>query len=178
MSLFRNVIVFASLLPSFVFASTQGTLGTTTTGTVSISITIPALVQVTGLSDLTIASASSFPVTANTTACIYSNVASPLGSYFVTASSTNASTTNFRVKDSGTNYITYAAYWNNAAAATQTTTLASGTKTAQQTGGSSTSLTCGGSPNANFNINLTAAAVEGVPAATYSDVVTIIISPT
>lgn len=180
MSLLYKVsfIVSFFLLPSFVFAATQGTLGTTSTGTVNISITIPALVQATGFSDITLGSTSSFPATGNTTACIYSNVASPLGSYFVTASSLNTSGSNFRVKDSGTNFIVYSAFWNNTSAASQTTALTSGTITAQQTGGSAVSLTCGGSANANFNISFSAAQVEGAPAATYTDVVTILITPT
>jgi len=174
----RVIFLLVSLLPSFVFAASPGTLGTTSTGTVNISITIPALVQITNLSDITLGSTSSFPASGNTTACIYSNVASPLGSYYVTASSVNTSGSDFRVKDSGTDYIIYSAYWNNTSSPSQTTTLTSGTKTAQQTGGSAVSLSCSGSSNANFNINFTAAQVQGAPAASYSDVVTIVISPT
>jgi hypothetical protein len=166
------------LISSTVLAATQGTLGTTSTGTINISITLPALVEVTGFSDITLGSTSSFPATGNTTACIYSNVASPLGSYFVTATSQNTSGTDFRVKDSGTDFIAYSAFWNNASSASQTTSLTSGTKTAQQTGGSAVSLNCGGSPNANFNISFSAAQVQGAPAASYSDVVTLLISPT
>lgn len=171
-----KVIVF--VFPSWIFAATQGTLGITSTGTVNVSITIPALVQITGLSDITLGSTTAFPATGSTTACIYSNVASPLGSYYVTATSQNTSGTDFRVKDSGTDYIVYSAYWNNSSAASQTTALTSGTKTAQQTGGSAVSLTCGGSANANFNISFSSSQVQGAPAATYTDVVTLLITPT
>ncbi|WP_115711825.1 hypothetical protein [Legionella sainthelensi] len=177
-SFFKIVSFIALILPTLVFAATQGTLGSTSTGTVNVSITIPALVQITGLSDITLGSTSSFPATGNTTACIYSNVATPLGSYYVTATSQNTSGTDFRVKDSGTDYIVYSAFWNNTSAAAQTTALTSGTKTAQQTGGSAVSLTCGGSSNANFNISFSASQVQGAPAATYTDVVTLLITPT
>lgn len=178
MSLLQKTICLISfVLPSLVFGSTQGTLGTTTTGTVNVSITIPPLVEVTGLTDITLGSTSSFPATGNTTACIYSNVTSPAGSYYVTATSQNSSGANFRVKDSGTNFIVYSAFWNNTSAATQNTALTSGTKTAQQTGGNATSLTCGGSANANFNLSFSAAQVQGVQAATYTDVVTVLITP-
>jgi hypothetical protein len=105
-------------------------------------------------------------------------VASPLGSYYVTATSQNASGSNFRVKDSGTNYIVYSAYWNNTSAASQATALTSGTKTAQQTGGSATSVTCDGSANANFNINFSSTQVQGAQAAAYSDVISIVVTPT
>ena len=178
MHLLLKIIYTVSLvIPSLIFAATDGSLGTTSTGTVVVSITIPALVQITGLSDITLGSASTFPVTGNTTACIYSNVASPLGSYYVTASSLNTSGADFRVKDSGMNYITYSAYWHNTSAATQTTALTSGTKTAQQTGGSAISLTCGGGANANFNINFSETQVQAAPAATYTDTVTLLITP-
>lgn len=177
-SFHRVIPLLNFLIPSFVFAATPGTLGTSSTATINISITIPSLVQISGLTDITLGSTSSFPATGNTTACIYSNVASPLGSYYVTASSTNTSGTDFRVKDSGTDYIVYSAYWNNTSSASQTTSLTSGTKTAQQTGGSAVSLTCGGTANANFNVNFNSSQVQGAPAASYSDVVTLIISPT
>lgn len=176
----KLLILLNSLTSFSVFAATQGTLGATSSGTVGVSITLSSLVQITGLTDITLGTVSTFPATGNTTACVYSNVASPLGAYFVTATSANASAGAFRVSDgAGTpKFITYSAFWNNAAAAAQTTTLTSGTKTAQQTGGSAVSLTCGGTPNANFNLSFSAAQVQGAAAATYTDTVTLLITPT
>ena len=64
----------------------------------TVSVVIPALVQISGLSDITLAPISfGSPVTGATTACIYTNVINPLGSYYVTAISTNASAGVFRV---------------------------------------------------------------------------------
>ncbi|WP_133139418.1 hypothetical protein [Legionella genomosp. 1] len=143
----------------------------------SVTVTVPALVQISGLSNITLSPINlSSPVTGNTTACIYTNTISPLGSYFVTATSANAASGTFRVVN-GSNFITYNAYWNPGSAPSQTITLVSGVKTAQQTGGSSTSLTCGGTPNANFNIRITSSQVAGAPAAVYTDTVTLLISP-
>lgn len=164
------------LIPSFSFAATQGTLGTTSTGTVGVSITIPALVQISSLSDIALGTPSSYPATGNTTACIYSNLVSPAGGYYVTATSLNASAGAFRVVNSG-NFITYSAYWNNTSAATQTTALTSGTKTAVQTGGSATSVTCGGTPNANFNVSFSATQIQAASPASYTDTVTVLITP-
>jgi hypothetical protein len=175
-----KIVLFASLLViSRGYAATDGTLGTTSTGFVTVSITIPALVQISGLADITLNSVTTLPVTGSTQACIYSNVVTPsLGSYIVTASSTNASGTNFRVKDSaGPNFIVYSAFWNNTSAATPTTALSSGTSTTRQSGGSATSVTCGGGKNANFNISFSPDQVESAAATTYTDVVQIIISP-
>lgn len=145
--------------------------------TTTVSVTIPALVQISGLSDIALAPTNfASPVTGATTACIYTNVINPLGSYFVTATSNNASAGAFRVIN-GTKFITYSAFWNPASAATQTVALSSGVKTAQQSGGNSTSVTCGGVPNANFNIRFTGAQVAGASAATYTDTVTLLVSP-
>lgn len=145
--------------------------------TTTVSVTIPALVEISGLSDITFTPTNfGSPVTGSTTACIYTNVISPLGSYYVTASSNNVSAGQFRVTN-GTNFIVYNAYWNPASSATQSVSLTSGVKTAQQSGGNSSSLTCSGTPNANFNISLSNSEVEGVPAATYTDTVTLVISP-
>src|SRR5579871_542163 len=114
--LYKIIFFVNFLLPSLVFAASQGTLGTTSTGTVGVSITIPSLVQVTGLLDIAVGTVSSVPslgVTGSTSACIYSNLQSPqVGDYFVTASS-NVSGSVFKAKGSGSNYITYSAYWNN-----------------------------------------------------------------
>jgi len=143
----------------------------------TVSVIIPALVQISGLSDISLTPTSfASPATGATTACIYTNVLTPLGSYYVTASSLNASSTTFRATN-GTSFITYNAYWNATSSPSQTISLSSGVKTAQQSGGSSSSLTCSGTPNANFNISLGSAQVEGFAAATYTDTVTLLISP-
>jgi hypothetical protein len=174
-------LILSTLVSPVAMSATQGTLGTTSTGTVAVSITIPSLVQITGLSDIALTPTTiSGSVTGNTTACIYSNVVSPLGSYFVTATSANAAAGAFRVNNGGTTgtYITYSAFWNNSSAPAQTTALTSGTKSAQQTGGSAVSLTCGGTPNANFNISFSSAQIAGAVPNTYTDTVTLLITPT
>lgn len=143
----------------------------------TISVTIPGLVQISGLSNITLIPTDFIsPILGATTACIYTNVITPLGAYYVTATSANGLAGAFRVVNGG-NFITYRAYWNPTSASSQTVLLASGAKTAQQLGRNSTSLTCGGNPNANFNIRFTSAQIAGAPAATYTDTVTLVISP-
>jgi len=143
----------------------------------TVSVTVPALVQVSGLGDITLSPTNlGSPATGATTVCVYTNVLSPLGSYYVTATSLHASSGLFRVTN-GTNFISYGAFWNTTSSSTQTVTLTSGVKTAQQSGGSNTSLTCSGSPNANFNISFSSIQIAGAPPATYSDTVTLVVSP-
>lgn len=143
----------------------------------AVSVTVPALVQIGGLNNITLAPiVFGSPITGSTTACIYTNVLSPAGSYYVTATSTNAFSGTFRVSN-GVNFISYDAYWNPGASASQTTVLSSGVKTTQQSGGSDTSLTCSGTPNANFNISFSSSQMEGAPPGSYTDTVTLLISP-
>ncbi len=176
--LYKVILFIVFLSPSSVFAATQGTLGTTSTGTVNISITIPSLVQICGLNDITLGTTSTFPATGATTAAIYSNTASPAGSYLVTASSANASGTTFQVAN-GSHVIAYSAFWGNTSATSPSIALQSGVQTVRQTGGSnSNSFSCSTSANANFNISFTAAQVQGAPPSlTYTDTVTILINP-
>ena len=169
MKAFKKICFYLLIPTSCVYAANPSTT--------TVSVTIPALVQISGLSDITL-SPTNFgsPITGATTACIYTNVINPLGSYYVTATSANTSSGAFRVAN-GTNFVPYIAFWSPTSSPTQTTALTSGVKTAQQSGGSSSSLTCGGTPNANFNLSLSSTQVAGFPAATYTDTVTLVISP-
>lgn len=145
--------------------------------TTTVMVTIPALVQVSSLSDITLSPIDfSSSITGNTSVCIYTNTITPLGSYYVTASSAHASSGTFRVAN-GSQFITYNAYWNTASSPAQNVSLVSSVKTSQQTGGNGVSLTCAGSPNANFNIQFSNAQIAGAPAGTYTDTVTLLISP-
>jgi len=143
----------------------------------TVSVTIPALVQISGLNDISLSPINfAIPVKGSTTACIYTNVLSPQGSYYITASSMHASSSLFRVAN-GANFVTYNAYWNPTSASTQTVSLVSGVKTAQQSGGSDISLTCSGNPNGNFNISFNSTQIAGAPPGSYSDTVTLVVSP-
>lgn len=145
--------------------------------TTTVSVTIPGLVQISGLSDIALAPTSiASPVLGATSACIYTNVLSPLGSYYVTATSANGLSGAFRVAN-GSKFVTYNAFWNTSSAATPTLSLASAIKTVQLSGGNSASLNCGGVANANFNILFTTAQLTTASAITYSDTVTLLISP-
>jgi len=164
-----RVMVFLFIAISALYAANPSTT--------TVSVVIPALVQISGLNDIGLTPTNfASPVTGATTACIYTNVLSPLGSYYITATSANASAGVFRVTN-GTAFINYNAFWNQNAAATQATALTSGIKTAQQSGGSDSSLTCSGVANANFNIRFTSAQIAGVSAGVYTDTVTLIVSP-
>ncbi len=143
----------------------------------AITVTIPSVVLITGLNDIVLSPISTASNAAgNTTACVYTNVAANPGSYFVTATSANALGGVFRTTN-GSSFLSYSAYWNSNASAIPTTLLSSGGKTVRQTGGSFTSQNCAGLANANFNLQFLASNLSAAAAASYTDTVSIVISP-
>lgn len=169
----RSKILFLLIL-SFnihsVFAATDGTLGATSQGTVNISLTIPQLVRISGLSDIALGTVTSAPATGNTTACIYSNSA---GNYSITATGSGTAGA-FTVTD-GTNNISYSSTWDDGVAGA--TALTAGTALTGRQGASTTSVTCGGGSNSTFAITFSEADIAAAPQGNYTGVATLLISP-
>ena len=113
-------------------------------------------------------------VSGNTTACIYSNQAATPGGYVITATSGTGGVGSFLTTD-GSNNLSYTATWDDGSGASS---LTSGTQLTGQTGADETLIDCGGVPNATFAVNFVAADMQGVPQGTYTDTVTLLISPT
>ena len=158
------------------FAATQGTLGTTSTGDVVISLTIPGLVQISGLSDIALTPIdTSVDASGSTTACIYSNSSTP-GGYTINATSGNGGAGSFITVNGGNN-LAYTATWDDGSGGGPTA-LTSGTTLIGQTNADQTSTNCSGGSNATFAINFTAANMQAVPQGVYTDTVTLVVAPT
>lgn len=164
------------------WAATQGTTGTTSTGTVLVSIVIPSIVRITGLSDIAIGTPSDLTTSATglTTACIYSNQRATPGGYAITATSLNSAGAGlFSAKNTATtSTLNYTATWASNNTNASPTTLTSGTKLTGQLNASSISTTCSGGSNATFAVSFAAASMQSAPDGTYTDTVTLVISPT
>ncbi len=104
---FKGIIVASSLTAMFgvAMAATDGTLGASSTGTTEVTISIGDLIQISGLSDITVTPTTiTSDATGNTTACIYTNGTNVPGGYQVTATSTNGTTgSSFDTADGGGN---------------------------------------------------------------------------
>jgi hypothetical protein len=165
-------------------AAIQGSTGTTSTGQVQVQIIIPALVNISGLTDITIPTPTNFsvPATGQTTACVYTNSAAATPTYAVTATSANSGGgTDFFVKNGPSSTLKYTATWTNTGSTPGPVTLASGVKVTGRTGANNTSTTCasgGPSSNATFAVSFAAADMQLAPDGTYTDTATIVISPT
>lgn len=175
----KNFLFLSLLFPCTVFSVQQGTLGQTSTGRVVVTIVIPNLVQISGLTDISIAPYNTGS-TGTSPACIYSNVGTGNnGTYYLTPSSANPSTGTFRAISGGGAFLPYTAQWTSTGTGATTITLASGTKSVALTGASTTTTNCASTSgtNATFTVSVSDAQVAGVVAATYTDTATLLITP-
>ena len=110
---------------STTYAETQGSIGSTSSGNSVVSLNIPELVGISGLSDISLSTSNmSTPATGNTTACIYTNSQNS-GQYNITATSaSDTSSTGTFYASNGSTKLEYTAKWNDG---TTDTTLTSGT---------------------------------------------------
>jgi hypothetical protein len=185
-----HVAIVSIAMATPAFAQTDGSLGSTSSGTSDISVTITELARVTKVNNLA-AGAYSGAVDGNGNGfdmaddvCIYTNASS--GSYRVTLSgnynSAGAAGTDFFVRG-GTagDTIAYSVGWNDVRATNSGETAATaGTAITSQTG-YSTALDCGGATetetNARFHVTMTQADMLAERADTYTGTLTILIAP-
>lgn len=151
-------------------AASQGSLGSTSTGSVVINATIPNLAQISRLDDINLGSWSGADMNGSDQFCVFSSTRS----YTITATSANGAAAVFRLKDAGTNYIPYTVSWTDSAA-TSLPLLNAVTSLPFAT--NATSTNCGGGDNTTVSINVPTAGIGSVPAGAYSDTLTMLVTP-
>ena len=174
-----NIKTFTKVMGLAVFASTSsiaatdGTLGTTSTFSYNVTITIPERVRISGLQDAAFGAFGSSDTRINDDVCIYSNTSG--GNYDVTATGSGAG--NAFTIASGPNTVPYRLFWNDVTGTVGQTELSAGTTLVGQTGADRTDTSCSGGNNANIDILIERASVEGNPNGTYTGVITLVIEP-
>lgn len=175
------VLLGRTLFAAFVqvtpcLGATDGTRGTSSTGDLDITMSVPSLVKISHVADLSFGTYSGSGSTSrNDDVCVWTNLAS--GNYRVTARGNGAANA-FTVKraNPATDTAPYTVRWNNAPGP-GTTALTADTISADFSGANTTNTTCSGGVNANFQVSFTQSALLAVPAGEYSGVLTLIISP-
>jgi hypothetical protein len=165
----------------FAQAATQGPVGTTSSGSVTISASISAHVDITSLSDVTFADADLAPVvntsnqaTKTANVCIWSNNADR--SYYVTASGSGAANA-FSMANGANPAVPYEVYWNASSGQTTGAQLTAGAKSAKLTSTGSTP-TCGGGVSATLVVGIMGSdANTMVASATYTGALTLLVAP-
>ena len=172
-------VAFAAMAASggVAFAATQGTVGATSTGSLNITLTIPQLVRITGLTDITMPTwDGSTDIQGTDNVCVFSSTRR----YTVTATGSGASSA-FTLAD-GTaptpNTIAYAVEWAASSGASSGTGLTSGTALTAQTT-NATSTTCAGGTNATVIVKITSANLSAAPSAgtNYTGTLTLVVAP-
>lgn len=159
------VIAAAALAPAF--AADEANLNK------FLLIRKAAAVRISNLQDFIFPASLTAPSPLEDTVCIYSTED---GRYQVTATSGNASGTQFRLR-SGTGSIAYTVRWFDGSGGGTAYDLMSGRASQVLSGADRRNPDCGGGTNARLRIALDPASYEAVPPGTYSDTLTLMVAP-
>jgi len=168
--------ISAALTATPAMASTQGTLGTTSTGSITISVSVANRAQITGLSDVTFTNID--PATAASAAqnnCVWSNTATK--GYSITA--TGSGTSGAFTLANGPLTVPYSVQWSQTSGQSTGTALTAGTAL---TGLATTAAnpTCSTSPSTTSSLVVTISAPSlqsMVSATTYTGSLTLLVTP-
>lgn len=167
--------VCAMQIPGVAAAATDGTLGATSTGSVSISATVPGRVQISGLRDVPFGTVD--PTTAASDAqdvCVWSNTSGRV--YSVTA--TGSGTSNAFTLSAGTNTLAYGVEWAASSGQTSGIALTAGTALASLAS-TATHPTCSSGPakSASLIVKMSAADLQAAVAGSYTGILTLVVAP-
>jgi hypothetical protein len=160
----------------------QGTEGATSTGSLLVTASVAARVQISNLSDLTFADADLGPVissggTAQKTenVCVWSNNTDK--GYFITASGSGTASA-FTLASGINTPVAYGVAWAGTTGASSGTALTAATKSTKFTSTANTS-TCAGGQSATLLVSIAGAdATNMVAAASYTGTLTLLVTPT
>jgi hypothetical protein len=180
MKRFRNYTACAALLAvvadSGALAASQGTLGSTSTGSLSISASVPNRIQLTGLTD--VAFTNQDPSTAASNAqnlCVWANTSTK--GYNVTA--TGSGSGGAFTLDKGAVTVPYSVEWSASSGAASGAALAAGTALTGLVS-TATNPTCSAGPasSASLIVSLSATDLQSMQAATsYTGTLTLVVAP-
>ena len=174
-----SLVLFILCVFSFekdkVFAASDGSLDTTSTGDTFITLSIANLVRISGVADLNFGTYSgSGDISRDDDVCIWTNHSA--GNYKVLAQGDGDSHA-FTVKTLGEETIAYSVRWNNSTRTTGNSQLTADQLSDDFSGASTTSSTCGGGSTANFQVLFAQDDLLSVRPGTYTGVLKFIISP-
>jgi hypothetical protein len=171
-----SIAAMLALLSSGAQAATQGSLGTTSTGSISINASVPNRIQLTGLTDVAFTNQDPTVAAANAqNVCVWSN--SSTKGYYVTASGSGAASA-FTLAN-GALTVPYAVEWAGSSAQTSGTALTTATALHGLTS-TATNPTCGSGPTstASLIVKMSSADLQAMqPATTYTGTLTLVVAP-
>lgn len=174
-----NILLALSLATSVApaMAATQGTLGTTSQGSVTITATVPNRAQITGLTDINFTNAD--PTTtavASQNDCVWSNTATK--GYSIKASGSGTAGA-FTLASGALTPIPYSVQWNESSGQSTGTALTAGTALAGLVS-TATSPTCSSGPatTSSLIVSIASSDLQNMVAATsYTGTLTLLVTP-
>ncbi|WP_294120402.1 hypothetical protein [Sphingomonas sp.] len=158
-------------------ASTQGSFGSTSTGSVTINASVPGRVRISGLSDVTFSNVDPSVAASNAqNVCVWSNTSTR--GYNITA--TGSGTANaFTLASGALPVVPYTVQWASTSGQTSGTSLTTGTAFVGQTS-SATNQDCSAGPasSASLVVGISSATLQSMTAgATYNGTLTLVVAP-
>ena len=168
--------VLALLANGAASAATQGSLGTTSTGSVTINASVPNRIQLTGLTDVSFINQDPSVAASNAqNVCVWSN--SSTKGYFVTA--TGSGTASAFTLANGALTVPYSVEWAGSSGQTAGTALTASTALHGLTS-TATNPTCSSGPSssASLVVRISSANLQAMQAATtYTGTLTLVVAP-
>ena len=166
--------ILAGGLVGSAYAATQGTIGATSTGAVSISVVLGTLARVTSLDDISFGTWSGTgDLSVADDICVWVSG----GGYEVTAEG-NGTGNAFELTN-GSDTINYTVKWDDVAGSTSGSTMTSGSTLGSQTS-SATSTDCdggSGTMTATVQVDIAEAELGAAGSGAYNGVLTLLIAP-
>lgn len=167
----------ALAVPGPALAASDGTIGATSSGSVSISATVPGRVQISKLTDLVFGTVDPTANAAKTeNVCVWSNTSGR--TYQITASGSGGGASNTFALTDGTTELPYSVEWAASSGQTSGTALATGTALTGLTS-SATNPTCsvGSATTASLIVKMAASDLQAAVASSYTGTLTLVVAP-
>lgn len=171
------LVAFCAIqLPAPASASSDGTIGADSTGTVQIDAAVPGRVQITGLTDVDFGTVDpTLDASDAQSVCVWSNTSGR--KYNVTATGDGGTGTDFSLSD-GTNALPYTVEWAATSGATTGSALTSGTAlTGLSSSAVNPSCSSGASKSASLIVNMASADLLAAVAGSYTGTLTLVVAP-
>lgn len=165
------------LLADPALASTQGTFGSTSTGSVTINASVPGRVRISGLSDVTFSSVDPSVLASNAqNVCVWSNTSTRRYSITATGSGTGSALT---LSSGALPAVPYTVEWAQTSGQTSGSSLAASTALTSQTS-SATNSDCSAGPtsSASLVVSIASSTLQSMTAGvTYNGTLTLVVAP-
>ncbi|HYC94600.1 MAG TPA: hypothetical protein VEB39_02755 [Sphingomicrobium sp.] len=165
------------LLATPAVASTQGSFGATSTGSLTINASVPGRVRISGLSDVTFTNADpSVDATSAQNVCVWSNTSTR--GYNITATGSGAAGA-FTLASGALPPVPYSVAWASSSGQTSGTSLiAASALTGQTSTATNSDCSAGPAASASLVVSIGSATLQGMDSGvTYNGTLTLLVAP-